>query len=147
MKPRSALRVIITAVLVCTSYSAVAESVTRLELEKYEGQVVVLDFWASWCVPCRRSFPWLSAMHVMDLRQGALATSGDAQRFLLREGVRYSHILDAGSGWPIPNAPASVTVAANTCTQAGMTSTLAMLEGERAEEFLDQEGVLFWCRR
>ena len=88
-----------------------------------------------------------AADHLIDLRQGALATSGDAQRFLLRDGVRYSHILDPASGWPIPDAPASVTVAADTCTQAGMTSTLAMLEGERAEAFLEQEGILFWCRR
>ena len=88
-----------------------------------------------------------AADHLIDLRQGALATSGDAQRFLFRDGVRYSHILDSGSGWPVPDAPASVTVAADTCTQAGMTSTLAMLEGERAEDFLEQEGMLFWCRR
>ena len=88
-----------------------------------------------------------AADHLIDLRQGALATSGDAQRFLFRDGVRYSHILDPGSGWPVPDAPASVTVAADTCTQAGMTSTLAMLEGERAEDFLEQEGMLFWCRR
>jgi len=88
-----------------------------------------------------------AADHLIDLRQGALATSGDAQRFLFRDGVRYSHILDPGSGWPVRDAPASVTVAADTCIQAGMTSTLAMLEGERAEDFLEQEGVLFWCRR
>jgi thiamine biosynthesis lipoprotein len=85
--------------------------------------------------------------HLIDLRQGALATSGDAQRFLFRDGIRYSHILDPRSGWPVPHAPASVTVAADTCTQAGMTSTLAMLEGERAEAFLEQDGILFWCRR
>lgn len=88
-----------------------------------------------------------SADHLIDLRQGGLATSGDAQRFLLRDGIRYSHILNAASGWPVPNAPASVTVAADTCTQAGMMSTLAILEGGDAEEFLEREGVLHWCRR
>lgn len=34
----------------------------ELDLGAYRGKVVVLDFWASWCVPCRRSFPWLNAM-------------------------------------------------------------------------------------
>lgn len=34
-----------------------------LDLAQYHGKVVVLDFWASWCVPCRRSFPWLNDMH------------------------------------------------------------------------------------
>ncbi len=32
-------------------------------LEPVEGRVIWVDFWASWCVPCRRSFPWLNAMH------------------------------------------------------------------------------------
>jgi len=39
------------------------------------------------------------------LFHGALATSGDARRFLLKDGVRYSHILDPHTGYPVPNAP------------------------------------------
>jgi thiamine biosynthesis lipoprotein len=84
---------------------------------------------------------------VLEVRAGALATSGDSRRFLLRDGVRYSHILDPRSGWPVQGAPRSVTVAADTCTQAGMLSTLAMLEGYNAEAFLDAEGLKHWCRR
>ena len=78
---------------------------------------------------------------------GALATSCDSRRFLLRDGVRYSHILDPRNGWPVEGAPRSVTVAADTCTQAGMLSTLAMLEGDNAEAFLGAQGVKYWCRR
>jgi thiol-disulfide isomerase/thioredoxin len=33
-----------------------------LDLTEYRGKVVLLDFWASWCVPCRRSFPWMNEM-------------------------------------------------------------------------------------
>ncbi len=84
---------------------------------------------------------------VLEIATGALATSGDSRRFLLKDGVRYSHILDPRSGWPVEGAPRSVTVAADTCTQAGMLSTLAMLEGYNAEAFLDGEGVKNWCRR
>lgn len=83
----------------------------------------------------------------IDLRRGALATSGDARRFLLRDGVRYSHILNPLTGWPIPDAPRSVTVIAPSCTEAGMLSTLAMLKGSEAERFLQAEDILWWCRR
>ena len=84
---------------------------------------------------------------LINLEVGGLATSGDARRFLIRDGVRYSHILDPMTGWPVPDAPRSTTVAADTCTQAGMLSTLAMLEGARAEAFLDAQGVRYWCNR
>lgn len=87
------------------------------------------------------------AANLLNLHVGALATSGDARRFLIKDEMRYSHILNARDGWPVADAPRSITVAADTCTQAGMLSTLGMLEGRAAEDFLDTQGVEYWCKR
>jgi len=35
---------------------------TRFDISEYQNKVVYLDFWASWCAPCRQSFPWLNKM-------------------------------------------------------------------------------------
>ena len=87
------------------------------------------------------------AERVIRLSQGALATSGDARRYLLKDGVRYNHILDPTTGWPVVDAPRSITVAADTCTQSGMLATLAMLKGKDAESFLRAQDVQFWSLR
>ncbi len=54
------------AIAVTLALPALASSAQQqggnLDLSEYRGKVVVLDFWASWCVPCRRSFPWLNEM-------------------------------------------------------------------------------------
>ena len=84
---------------------------------------------------------------LVNLVTGGLATSGDARRFLMHDEIRFGHILDPTTGWPVPDAPRSITVAADSCTQAGMLSTLGMLKGAQAEAFLDAQGVQFWCNR
>ncbi len=84
---------------------------------------------------------------MLQLTSGALATSGDAQRYLMLDGVRYGHILNPRTGWPVRDAPRSVTVAASTCVEAGLTATIAMLQGHGAEEFLKREGMRAWCIR
>jgi thiamine biosynthesis lipoprotein len=87
------------------------------------------------------------ASAVIQLKRGALATSGDVFKYIEHDGRRYGHILDPRTGWPDTAAPRSVTVAAATCTEAGVLSTLAMLQGAGAEAFLDEQGVKYWCFR
>jgi len=105
----------------------------------------------------RRGLPWrvgveslradAGAAHEIDLFSGGLATSGDANRFLEKDGVRYSHVLDPRTGWPVAGAPRAVTVLADTCTEAGLLSTLALVRGEEAEAFLTEAGARHWCLR
>ena len=87
------------------------------------------------------------AAGLIDLSAGALATSGDAYRYVTAGTERLSHVLDPRTGEPVRGAPRSVTVAAPTCTQAGMWCTLAMLEGDGAEALLQRESVRHWVQR
>jgi cytochrome c biogenesis protein CcmG, thiol:disulfide interchange protein DsbE len=72
-----------------------------LDLAAFRGQVVYVDFWASWCAPCRHSFPWMSRM------QGELGSDGfvviavnvdhafaDAERFLEEHIPRFGIVFD-----------------------------------------------------
>ncbi|WP_396589139.1 FAD:protein FMN transferase [Bermanella sp. R86510] len=86
------------------------------------------------------------ASAILSLNYGAIATSGDARRYLLKEGIRYSHILNPKTGLSITSAPRSISVAASTCIEAGLFSTLAMLQGHDAEAFLQEQGVAYWLQ-
>ena len=52
----------LVVILMLTAGAAAAYAGNSLNLEAHAGKVVLVDFWASWCVPCRRSFPWMNEM-------------------------------------------------------------------------------------
>jgi thiamine biosynthesis lipoprotein len=97
-----------------------------------------------WQVGIERPDTIQDAAMILDLTHGALATSGDSRRYLLKDGVRYGHILDPRTGWPVQNAPRSVTVAASSCTEAGLMSTIALLRGAGAREYLEAQAARHW---
>ena len=49
-------------------------------MQQHQGKVVFLDFWASWCVPCRKSFPWLNSMQEKYKKQGFVVISINLDR-------------------------------------------------------------------
>lgn len=55
-------RVLFPILAIMTALGASSAWSEGLDLDAYRGKVVYLDFWASWCTPCRQSFPWLSGL-------------------------------------------------------------------------------------
>lgn len=73
---------------------------------------------------------------------GAVATSGDYERFFDIDNVRYCHIIDARTGWPVTQWQ-SISVVAPLCVVAGSYATIAMLMQEAAVAFLRDSGVAY----
>ena len=84
---------------------------------------------------------------LINIKSGGIATSGDERRYLERDGIRYSHVLNPKTARSVKDAPRSVTVASTSCIEAGFLSTLAMLHGNEAESFLQKQDVLFWIQK
>ncbi len=76
----------------------------------------------------------------LTLEQGAIATSGDYERYIEVDGRRYCHLLNPRTGWPVEGL-ASVSVLAPLCTVAGSLSTIGMLMGEAGIAFLREQAL------
>jgi cytochrome c biogenesis protein CcmG, thiol:disulfide interchange protein DsbE len=85
---------------------ATAEGRT-ISLDALRGQVVYVDFWASWCGPCRRSFPWMNELQQRYGGRGVAvvainvdAKREDADRFLRQYPATFAVVFDAAGGTP-----------------------------------------------
>jgi thiamine biosynthesis lipoprotein len=74
------------------------------------------------------------------LQEGALASSGDYERCIVVEGVRYGHILNPKTGWPVRHL-AAVSVVGDFCVVAGSAATIAMLKEENGAAWLASLGL------
>jgi thiol-disulfide isomerase/thioredoxin len=91
-----------------------------IRLSDFRGKFVYVDFWASWCVPCRKSFPWMNQLqqkHAGKLEVVAVnvdAQRADADRFLASVPASFTVAFDPAGATPaaygIKGMPSSVLV-------------------------------------
>lgn len=95
-----------------------------VDLAAYRGKVVYLDFWASWCGPCKLSFPWLNDMQARYGARGlqVVAVNLDRQRaladaFLVQVPAHFVVAFDASGDsarrYAVQAMPSSVLIAAD----------------------------------
>ena len=95
---------------------------------------------APWSVGIQHPRQADAVMATLQVSRGAVATSGDYERYLAIDGKRYCHILSPRTGMPVEGL-AGVSVFAEECIVAGSATTIAMLMEERGPSWLDEVGL------
>jgi len=93
-----------------------------------------------WQIGIRHPRNLEESIRTLHVTSGAVATSGDYERYIEIDGKRYCHILNPLTGWPAVGM-SSVTVLAGQCLLAGSLATIAMLKGAAGPTWLSQLGV------
>jgi cytochrome c biogenesis protein CcmG, thiol:disulfide interchange protein DsbE len=90
-----------TCLLLAGTARPAAPESGAFDIARYHGRVVVVDFWASWCKPCRQSIPWLNEMRSRYGQKGLVivginvdAKRADAQRFLETTPIDFDIFFD-----------------------------------------------------
>jgi len=93
-----------------------------------------------WTIHIRHPRNTDTALKTIELGKGAIASSGDYERYMEIDGKRYCHILNPKTGWPVQELN-SVSIVADQCLAAGSIATMAMLKGKEAIPWLHNLGV------
>lgn len=93
-----------------------------------------------WRVGIRHPRQTDTVLQTLELYNGALASSGDYERCIMLNGIRYGHVLNPKTGWPVRRM-ASVSVVGDFCVVAGSAATIAMLKEDKGPEWLNELGL------